>query len=146
MMEVAAVAAAAGGCVLSGWLAALLWRRPAERRARAELRRLGDLVQLHARAAQQAEEQRRLEYVRAELAAADAQQAELRARVAEDEAELLRVSLALHEATACALCGKPPPLCQHGREERIEWLREHGGGFPVQLPAAAFPPRGPRRP
>jgi Flp pilus assembly protein TadB len=123
---VLAAAATAGGCVLAGWLAALLWRAPAERRARGELARLQGLVELHASAAQRASGEARMQYVRAQVEEADRRQAQLRAHVAEDEAEQLRTLAALWEATPCVLCRLPPPLCPHGAEERRDWIRQRG--------------------
>lgn len=120
-MLLAAVAAGAGGCVLVGWLAALLWRAPAERRARAELELLRQQVDA---AARRGGELAALERLRANLEEAGRQQAELRARVAEDEALELRLQLEVHQATPCVRCGLPLPLCPHGAAERDAWLLE----------------------
>ncbi len=136
--QVAAVAAVVCGCLILGWF---IGRRPL-RRARREARHLHGLVQEHAGRAQEAEERARVQYVRAEVETAEKSQAELRARVAEDEADHLRKLLELHEATPCVLCGLPLPMCRHGREDRVKWLEEHGGGFPV-LPGGSGGPRLP---
>lgn len=141
-----AIAAAAGGCVLSGWLAGLVFRRPADLRAREELLLLRERVDASARRAGEAEALVRLHAGQADLSDAARRRAELLQQVAEAEAAQLRELLGQHEATPCALCGLPLPLCVHGREERIAWLQERGGGFPVQLPPALAPSPRPALP
>lgn len=93
MLLEAALAALAGGCALAGWLAALLWRSPEERRA---ARRAADeRTRLEAHLARAAEDLR-IEFVGRRLEARARSGAELRAHVAEDEsAELRRVLAAL---------------------------------------------------
>ena len=121
-LAAASAAAAVGGGVLAGWVLCLLWRAAGDRRRAAELAHLRELVQAWAGRAQAAEEQVQLQRTRAAVEEAARREAELRAVVAEDEAEQLRRRLEEYERTPCIVCGVPPPLCPHGAEERDAWL------------------------
>lgn len=139
----AALAALAGGCALIGWIAALLWRAPAERRTREEL---ALLRARHDEEIRGLSEAAALERVRAATLQGAAAEAQIRTRVAEAEAEDLRLRLEGYEATPCALCGVPLPFCVHGEGEegraaRAAALEARGGGFPVcAAPAGRGPP------